>query len=250
VTNVVFIQVGFPQDNFAATADWCLHLHDDRSSRHFRLRYALLNGGLMHSANKLRFLLIFGLLSLSCGAYAQEEAPKADVFVGYQWLDPGATVPTSPTNALTGGENLPSMTKGLGGTATVNFSKLFGLSFDAGGNWHDIGHEITLSVGPRFVWRGEDANFFAHTMIGLNQLKAGSLDSRNSLGAILGGGMDLRLGRGIYWRVFEADYVWAAVHYSDVVPTTQPNLRRPYLEGARLRTGLVFSIAGTKPEPF
>lgn len=199
--------------------------------------------------NAFPCLLILNLLILSSAAFAQdEETPKVDVFVGYQWLDTRATVPTSTSNALVG-EKLPTMAKGLGATATYNFTKLWGLSVDAGGNWHDIGHEITLSVGPRVMWRSEGLDLFAQGMIGLNQLKAGSLDSRNSLGTILGGGMDIQIWHGIYWRAFEADYVWAALHYADVVPPQFPDLRRPYQNGVRLRTGLVFSYGGKKPEP-
>jgi outer membrane protein OmpA-like peptidoglycan-associated protein len=204
------------------------------------------NGGLMQES-KLRFLLISGLLTFSCVAYAQEEAPKADFFVGYQWFDPGVTVPTSATPFTA--SKLPSMAKGIGGTATINFSKYLGLSFDVGGNWHDSSHDITLSTGPRFMWRSEDVNFFAHTMLGFNRLKGGFTDPRNSIGAILGGGMDMRLVKGFYWRVFEADYVWAPLHYSDIVPATMPELRRPQLTGARLRTGIVLSLSGQKAEP-
>jgi len=97
--------------------------------------------------------------------------------------------------------------------------------------------------------RSEGLDLFAHGMIGLNQLKAGSLDSRNSLGAILGGGMDIQIWHGIYWRAFEADYVWAALHYSDVVSPSFPDLRRPYQNGVRLRTGLVFSYGEKKAAP-
>src|SRR5436305_9444231 len=141
------------------------------------------------------------------------------------------------------------MSKGVGDSASYKFSKISVLSVDCGGNLHDIGHETTVSIGPRVMWRGDGLNLFAHTMLGLNQLKAGSLDSRNSLGAVLGGGMDIPLWHGVYWRVFEADYVWAALHYSDVVPLTDPGLRRPDQNGVRLRSGLVFSYGGKKPEP-
>ena len=97
--------------------------------------------------------------------------------------------------------------------------------------------------------RSEGLDLFAHGMIGLNQLNAGSLDFRNSLGAILGGGMDIQIWHGIYWRAFEADYVWAALHYSDVVSPSFPDLRRPYQNGVRLRTGLVFSYGEKKAAP-
>jgi len=191
-------------------------------------------------------LVIFLLLVTAGSVFAQdEEAPKVDVFVGYQWLHPGGTVPTSPADVLTGSK-LPDMAKGIGTTATYNFSKLWGLSLDAGGNWHDNGHEITLSVGPRVMWRGDGLNLFVHTMLGLNRLEAGSFNARTGIGAVLGGGMDVPLGHTISWRVFEADYVWAAHHYADEVGSAS-DLARPNLKGVRLRTGLVFAYGGGKP---
>ena len=195
---------------------------------------------------RLRYVLIFVSLMMACAAFAQdEEAPKVDVFVGYQWLHPGGTVPTSPADLLIGSK-LPDMAKGLGATATYNFSRIWGLSLDAGGNWHDNGHEITLSVGPRVMWRGDGLNLFAHTMLGLNRLEAGSFDARTGLGAVLGGGMDVPLGHKISWRVFEADYVWAAHHYAFEVGSAS-DLAHPNLKGVRMRTGIVFAYGGGKP---
>ncbi len=194
-------------------------------------------------------LLIFTLFFISAVSLGQEQpTPKIDVFVGYQWLNPGGTVPTFVANPPVG-TPLPSMSKGIGGTLTYNFDRYMGLSFDAGGNWQDIGHETTFSVGPRLMWRQENMDMFIHTMLGLNQLKAGSLDTNNGLGAILGGGMDLALWHGVSWRVFEADYVWSPHRYSDIVSPDFPNLRHTQLEGARLRTGLVFNYGGKKIEP-
>jgi outer membrane protein OmpA-like peptidoglycan-associated protein len=218
-------------------------------SREYDGKYYFWRSDMPRHTKQYFCLLIFILLLISGASFAQDEpTPKIDIFAGYQWLDPGATVPTFVANPPVG-TRLPSMPKGLGATATYNFSKFIGLSLDAGGNWHDIGHETTLSVGPRLMWRNEGFNLFGHTMLGLNQLKAGSLDTRNGIGAILGGGMDMRLWHGIYWRVFEADYVWSPQRYSDEVPPEFPNLRHPNLEGVRLRTGLVFSYGGKKTEP-
>ncbi|PYV74192.1 MAG: hypothetical protein DMG97_09425 [Acidobacteria bacterium] len=68
--------------------------------------------------NASRCLFIPVLLLVAAAAVAQdEETPKVDVFVGYQWLDTRATLPTSPSNALLG-EKLPTMAKGLGTAAT------------------------------------------------------------------------------------------------------------------------------------
>ena len=48
--------------------------------------------------NASRCLFIPVLLLVAAAAVAQdEETPKGDVFVGYQWLDTRATLPTSST---------------------------------------------------------------------------------------------------------------------------------------------------------
>src|SRR5262249_20310048 len=148
------------------------------------------------TVGKIRYLLIFLLLMTAGAALAQDgEVPKFDVFVGYQWLNPGATVATTASDVSTGSK-LPDFAKGVGGSATYNFSKIVGVSVDAGINAkNDFGHEATISIGPRVMWRGEGINMFAHTMFGWNQLKAGDFDARNGIGAILGGGMDIGITR-------------------------------------------------------
>ncbi|HXX02612.1 MAG TPA: OmpA family protein, partial [Candidatus Acidoferrales bacterium] len=60
----------------------------------------------------------------------------------------------------------------------------------------------------------------------------------------LGGGMDLPLTKSIAFRLFEADYVWSRHNYADDAAQQFSSLRRPNMEGVRLRTGLVFSWGG------
>ena len=169
------------------------------------------------------------------------ETPKYDIFVGYQWLHPGGTVTAPPPNFNSPGRlNIPDMAKGLGGAFTYNWTRYVGLEGDIGHNWDSS--ETTVSAGPKLTFRTEDANYFLHTLLSYNRLNVDGLPDKNGIGAILGGGMDLKLTRKIYWRVFEADYVWARHNYSDVVSSSFPNLRRVSLEGARLRTGLVFNF--------
>jgi hypothetical protein len=115
-----------------------------------------------------------------------------------------------------------------------------GLEGDFGHNWDSF--ETTVSAGPKLTFRTEDANYFLHTLLSYNRLDVDGLPGSNGIGSILGGGMDLKLTRKVYWRVFEADYVWARHNYSDVVSSSFPDLRRVSLEGARLRTGLVFNF--------
>src|ERR1700704_5865310 len=154
-------------------------------------------------------LLLPSLLS------AQDETPpKADIFIGYQWLNPGGTVPlgTPPI-----GTKLPSMPKGFGVTGTYNFDKWWGLSADVGANFHDKAAETTFSVGPRLMWRGDNLNMFVHTMLSLNHIGPEGVHNDNGIGAILGGGIDLKVWKAVSFRLIEADYVLGRHHFSDVV---------------------------------
>ncbi len=198
----------------------------------------------------LFLVMIFAVLSST--ALGQEPTtPKADLFVGYQWLNPGGKVPTPgfPSNAPVG-ETPPSMSKGGGLSATYNFSRWWGLEGDFGYNTEDkFGNELTLSIGPRLMVRTEGANMFLHTMLSYNRLGENGFNSKNGIGAILGGGMDLPVTPRFSIRLFEADYVWAHQNFSDAVNSSFPSLRRPSLEGVRLRTGFVFNFGGAPVIP-
>jgi hypothetical protein len=187
-------------------------------------------------------LLILTVVLLSAVTLAQDvETPKDEVFIGYQWLHPGGTVPTpfGNFNAPTG-MKLPDMAAGFGAAYTYNFQKYFGLEGDFGHNWDD--YEMTVSLGPKLVARTQDANYFLHTLLSYNRLGVNGLPNGNGIGAILGGGMDLKITHLFYLRLFEADYVWGRQNYSSVVSSAFPDLRRVSLEGIRLRTGLVFNF--------
>jgi hypothetical protein len=188
------------------------------------------------------FLLMLTLVLLSAVTVAQDvETPKDEIFVGYQWLHPGGTVPSpfGNFNAPTG-MKLPDMPAGFGAAYTYNFQKFFGLEGDFGHNWDN--YETTISVGPKAIYRTDDANYFLHTLLSYNRLGVSGLPNGNGIGAILGGGMDLKITHLFYLRIFEADYVWGRQNYSSVVSSAFPDLRRVSLEGIRLRTGLVFNF--------
>lgn len=188
------------------------------------------------------FLLMLTLVLLSAVTLAQDvETPKYEIFLGYQWLHPGAGVPApfgnfnAPTKL-----NLPDMPYGFGTSFTYNFQKAFGLEGDFGTNWDN--YETTVSTGPKFTYRTDEANYFLHTLLSYNRLNVDGLPTGDGIGAILGGGMDLRVTHRFYLRIFEADYVWARQNYASVVSSAFPDLRRASLEGVRLRTGLVFNF--------
>src|SRR5690242_958356 len=183
-------------------------------------------------------------LLISACAMAQEEAtPKEEFFAGYQWLHPGATVPSPfhPSNAPVG-QNLGDIPQGAGASFTYNFTRFLGLTADYGGNKNKNGAENTVSIGPRLAWRGEGTTFFIHTLLGYNRLTVPQVASSNGIGAILGGGMDINVWKHLSLRVFEADWVWAAQHFPNQADPSFSALRRPELSGVRLRTGLVIGI--------
>ncbi len=194
----------------------------------------------------LGLLVVLAMTLISSTALAQSDSnPKWDLFVGYQWLHPGGTVPTpfgdfnNPT-----GLNVPDMSAGFGSALTYNFDPHWGAEADFGHNWGSGNYETTGSIGPRFIWRTDGANYFLHTLVSLNRVSISGLNAGNGIGAILGGGMDLPIKKWLAFRLFEADYVWARHNYADYVSADFPNLRRPSFEGVRLRTGLVFNWGG------
>ncbi len=195
-------------------------------------------------------LVVAAVIVVSSPAVAQSDAnPKYDIFVGYQWLHPGGTVPaagTDPTNPM--GVKLPDSAKGAGAAFTYNFDRHWGAEFDFGHNREKGTYTTTASFGPRFMWRTDAGNYFLHGLISLNNENIASLNgSSNGIGALLGGGMDLPVTKNWAWRVFQVDYVWSRHNYADFVAAQFADLRRPTFEGVRLRTGIVYSWGGAPP---
>ncbi len=195
------------------------------------------------------FALLLSVFLFSATSSAQDsETPKIDVFAGYQWLHPGGTVPApfgDPNNPPS--YKIPDEGKGFGAAVTYNFDPHWGAEADYGFNWGDSNRMTTFSVGPRFMIRTENTNYFLHSLLSYNRLKVTGLDADNGIGLLLGGGMDLKFSKTLSWRLFQADYVYAPHHYTDAASGSFPDLRRPVLEGARLRTGIVWSWGFSEP---
>ena len=191
-------------------------------------------------------LLLFATMLVSTPVFSQSDSnPKWDLFVGYQWLHPGITVPAPFGNFFNPTPfNVPDMSKGFGSALTYNFDPHFGLEVDMGHNWGDSNYETTASVGPRLMFRTDNANYFLHALGGYNRLAVSGLSPHNGIGAVLGGGMDLPMRKWLSFRLFEADFVWAHHNYADDAGPQSSSLRRPNAEGVRLRTGLVFNWGG------
>jgi outer membrane protein OmpA-like peptidoglycan-associated protein len=205
-------------------------------SSQFRIIPALISG----------LLLMFAVAMISMPALAQGDYnPKWDLFVGYQWLHPGGTVPAPLGNpAAPTPYKVPDMSAGFGAALTYNFDSHWGGEADFGYNSGNGNYELTVSGGPRFMVRTDGANFFIHGLLSYNRLSVSLLDPNDGIGALLGGGMDLPFSRHVYWRVFQADYAWARHNFPDQASQLFPSLRHAQFDGIRLRTGLVFNWGG------
>src|SRR5215469_1064498 len=195
--------------------------------------------------------LLLTLAAFCIGAVAQQETPpKFDLFAGYQWLNPGGNIPDGiDVNGNVLPFKLPSMPAGFGLAGAYNFHPNFALEGDFGGNYKNGNDFQTYSIGPRAMYRGDGINMFVHTLIGLNHLNTASFGGHNGIGAILGGGIDLKIIRHVDFRLIEADYQWARQNFAKQVGANQPDLRRPSYQGVRLRTGVVMEFGGGPVAP-
>src|SRR5579864_7608094 len=198
-------------------------LEDSMSCSNLRIRSALISC----------LFLMFAMLAICSSVFAQSDStPKWDLFVGYQYLHPNGTVPAPFGNpAAPTPFDVPDMNYGFGSSVTYNFDPHWGFEADLGHNWGNHNYETTGSGGPRFMLRTEDANFFIHTLLSYNRLGVNGLTSSNGIGTILGGGMDLPISKKFFFRLFEADYVWARHNYADAVDPQFSDLRRPSFNG-------------------
>lgn len=192
------------------------------------------------------------VLILCCSsALAQSDpTPKYDWFAGYQWLNPGGSVPLPGNPANPTPFKLPSEPKGIGTAFGYNFDPHWAAEGDFGYNRDtpSASSEWTAGAGPRFMWRTESYNVFIHALGTFNRLSyEGGEVNHNGIGALLGGGMDIPFTKNYSWRLFQADFVFARHNFANLAGAEFPNLRRPTLEGARLRTGLVINWGGAEP---
>lgn len=177
--------------------------------------------------------LALAVAALAPLARAQsEEYPKFELFAGYAWMDPGATV---------AGVKLDSMPKGFGLSPTFNLTEHWGIVVDGGGHFGNNVTAATIMVGPQYKWRREHVSPFLHFLVGEHMQWPHFQTTKAGFGLAVGGGLDLHINRHVDFRLIEGDYVFGR-HFSSVIPATNSS-------GGRLRTGLVFKFGGGPPPP-
>jgi hypothetical protein len=175
--------------------------------------------------------------------------PKWELFVGYQWLNPGGNIPDasfSPPAPY----KLPSMPRGLGSNLSYNFTENFSLEANWGVNWTN-GNHININegvVGPKFTYRADDGvDFFLHGLVGFEKMSFLDTNNSTSVAGLLGGGMDYKIFKHWKLRVFEADYQVAHENWAAIAPTSEFGLRHATYNGVRLTTGVVYEWGGGAP---
>src|SRR5512140_3042609 len=169
-------------------------------------------------------------------SFAQEkDTPKAEIFGGYSWYNPGGTVL---------GTKLPSLNKGWDAAFTYNAKSWLGLTADVGGHYKRGLNAYTYTFGPQFKFRGgEHFTPFVETLVGWTHLTPTGLQERNAPAFIGGGGFDVNVNRWFSWRLIQADYVYTTYRDKTLMTSSER------LDGARIQSGAVFSFGGGKPLP-
>ena len=80
---------------------------------------------------------------------SDDTVPKAELFVGYQWLNPGGNVPNNDTPPSP--FDLPSIAPGVGSNVSYNFTDNFAGEVNFGFDYNHFANVEALSVGPKYT---------------------------------------------------------------------------------------------------
>jgi len=174
------------------------------------------------------------------------QTPKADLFLGYQYLRFNQKSPIDDVNVHGGDANIG-----------INFRETgwgFVLDFAGGRGTRQLsptvsqpGKVLSYLFGPRYSWRRyERVVPFLQTLFGgatADEEVLGVFTSRsqNSFAWTAGGGFDYIATPRIGWRILQAEYMMTRFGGPSLNRETQNNLR--------LLTGIVFRIGAAPPPP-
>jgi opacity protein-like surface antigen len=193
-------------------------------------------------------------LALGLGVYAQD-APKADLFMGYSFLRANAA------------RDIPAFTNNGGlGTFGWNFTNFIAAEFEFGGyhngNINNIQFdttEMTYLFGPRFsLNRSNTVMPYVHSLFGgihlttsvpvtLTPAPTGTTTgtttraaaSQDNFAMAFGGGLDIKLNKHILLRPIQLDYVMTRLE--DFGQSGQPSQNRNQ-HNLRYATGIAFTF--------
>src|SRR5438552_2353099 len=216
---------------------------------------------------RTRSMLLALLLSQIClvgtllTAQEQQPAPKWELFGGYSWSDPNATlhaIPSFSGPGVTAGSPLSAplkdQRKGFGTALTYNMNRWFGLTADFSahfggdrGNLFTAAHTddanmYTIGFGPKVTIRGEHVSPFIELLGGWNRLTPDGFDKDSRFGFLAGGGVDIDFTKHWSWRAIQGDYIHSDHRFG---PGTLVDHTR--VRGARLQTGVVYKLGGGPP---
>ncbi len=183
-------------------------------------------------------------------AAQQPAAPKVEIFGGYSAYFPGATASgLLPLGIAPISSCLCWNKRGAGASVTYDFNRWLGLTADASGHLGDgatttagrLGHfsGYNISAGPKFTLRRGHFTPFAEVLLGEDSLTPELFTRDNSFGLLVGGGLDLRIGRHLAIRPFQADFVYSNHQFGP-----QPLIPATDVRGVRLQAGVVFLFGG------
>src|ERR1035437_1863884 len=201
-------------------------------------------------------------------APVNDSASKWDIFLGYSFLAPNATVEGYLQNGRADGPSqngVSIMTQKLGSAESLPryFNRHFGLQIDSGQNDIYNGSTngtsnsgmYTVQAGGIYRWPGSKVTPWVHVLAGGGELEGPSHQNYSPGWTTTGGGgLDYELNRHWAIRMIEADYEFVDVrygqaHYSPLVGGWQPG-GTAELEGIRLAAGIVYHIGSfAPPEP-
>lgn len=196
------------------------------------------------------------LCAFSTLAAAQDQpAPKWELYGGYSFWYPGADVHgVRPLGLFPLSSRLESNPRGVGASATYNFNRWVGLTFDTSDHWGsgestlanklDDAGLVTFSLGPKVTFRSHHFSPFLEGLVGDHRLMPEAFHHVNKLGFMFGGGLDLNVTRHVALRLFRADYVMSSYRYGPSTTTPSTDLR-----GVRLQAGLNFMFGGGGAPP-
>lgn len=156
---------------------------------------------------------MLGLFSLSAMAAEHPDYPKAELFGGYQY------------SHLEGGTGANGWNFALNG----NLNNWFGVTADFSGAYASVSgvsiHNYTYTFGPTLALRqNKSYTPFVHALLGGDSMSAsfgGVSGTGSGFATLLGGGLDLNLGRRFSVRAAQVD--WMMLHANG--STSSKNVR-------------------------